>query len=140
MAKIPCQERSANYLAAFLTCRLFPLDKQPGVKPIRIGEVLRRVIGKIVMKLLRKYVLKGTGSLRLCAGQDAVSEAAIHAVYYMFNEDDTEAVLMIDASNAFNTTIRKAFLHNTKVLCPALALFINNCCSKLFMLLGITPL
>ena len=50
MAKIPCQERSANYLAAFLTCRLFPLDKQPGVKPIRIGEVLRRVIGKIVMK------------------------------------------------------------------------------------------
>ena len=40
----------------------------------------------------------------------------------MFNEDDTEAVLMIDASNAFNTTIRKAFLHNTKVLCPCLSL------------------
>ena len=129
MAKRLCQERSANYLAAFLACRLIPLDKQPGVRPIGIGEVLRRVIGKIVMKLLRKDILKATGSLQLCAGQDAGSEAAIHAVYDMFNEDDTEAVLMVDASNAFNSINREAFLHNTKVLCPALATFINNCYS-----------
>ena len=77
------------------------------------------------MKLLRKYILKATGSLQLCAGQDAGSEAAIHAVY-MFDEDNTEAVLMVDASNAFNSINREAFLHNTKVLCPALATFINN--------------
>ena len=64
MAKRQCQERSTNYLAAFLACRLIPLDKQPGVRPIRIGEVLRRVIGKIVMKLPRKDILKATGSLR----------------------------------------------------------------------------
>ena len=47
----------------------------------------------------------------------------------MFNEGDTEAVLMVDASNAFNSINREAFLHNTKVLCPALATFINNCYS-----------
>ena len=126
MAKRLCQERSANYLAAFLACRLIPLDKQPGVRPIGIGEVLRRVIGKIVMKLLRKDILKATGSLQLCAGQDAGSEAAIHAVYDMFNEDDTEAVLMVDASNAFNSINRcfqfyQAFLNNTKVLCSGIS-------------------
>ena len=44
----------------------------------------------------------------------------------MFNEDDTEAVLMVDASNAFNSINREAFLYNTKVLCPALATFISN--------------
>ena len=44
----------------------------------------------------------------------------------MFNEYDTEAVLMVDASNAFNSINREAFLHNTKVLCPTLATFINN--------------
>ena len=71
MAKILCQERRANYLAAFLACRLIPLDKQPGVTPIEIGEVLRRAIGKIVMKLLRKDILKARGSLQHCAGQDA---------------------------------------------------------------------
>ena len=44
----------------------------------------------------------------------------------MFNEDDIEAVLMVDALNVFNSINREAFLHNTKVLCPALAIFINK--------------
>ena len=109
MAKRLCQERSANYLATFLACRLISLDKQPDVRPIGIGEVLKRVIGKIVMKHLGKDILKATGSLQLCAGQDTGSEAAIHTVYDMFNEDATEAVLMVDASNAFSPINRKAF-------------------------------
>ena len=123
------QERSANYFAAFLACRLIGLDKQLGVRPVGIGEVLRGVIGKVVIKLLRKDILKATGSLQLCTGQDAGSEAAICAVYDMFNEDDTEAVLMIHTSNAFNSINREAFLHSTKVLSPALATFISNCYS-----------
>ena len=86
MAKRLCQERSANYLAASLTCRLIPLDKQPGVRPTRIVEVLRRMIGKIMIK----DILKATESLQLCTGQDPGSEAKFHAVYDMFNEDDNE--------------------------------------------------
>ena len=48
---------------------------------------------------------------------------------YMLSEDDTEVILMIDASNAFNSINREACLHNTKVLCPTLVKFINNCYS-----------
>ena len=80
-------------------------------------------MGKIVMKL---PMLNATGSLQLCAGQDAGSEAAIHAVYDMLNEYDTEAVLMVDASNAFNSINREGFLHNANVFCLALATFIDN--------------
>ena len=49
-------------------------------------------------------------------------------VYDMFTDDDTEAMLMVvDASNTFNSINREAFLHNAKVLCPALDTFIKNC-------------
>ena len=81
------------------------------------------------MKLLKRDVLKATGSLQLCAGQDAGCEAAIHSVYDMFNAKNTEAVLMVDASNTFNSINREAFLHNTKIICPSLSTYINNCYS-----------
>ena len=38
MAKRICHERNANCLAAFLACRLIPLDKQQGVRTIVFGE------------------------------------------------------------------------------------------------------
>ena len=36
----------ANTLEAFLSCRLIPLDKNPGLRPIGVGEVLRRILEK----------------------------------------------------------------------------------------------
>ena len=94
MTKRLCRDNAVKHLEAFLACRLIPLDKQPGARPIGIGEILRRAFGKIVMKLLKRDVLKATGSLQLCAEQDAGGEVAIHAVYEMFYKESTEVVLM----------------------------------------------
>ena len=101
------------------------LGKLPGVRPMGIGGTLRRVIRKTAMKLVKRDVLKSTESIQLSAGQDAGSEAAIHAVYEIFNKKSTEAVLMVDASNAFNTINGEAFLHNTKI--PSISTYISNC-------------
>ena len=62
--------------------RLIPLDKGEGaVRPIGVGEVLRRICGKCVMSVVKKDVVDASGSLQLCAGQKSGSEAAIHAMH-----------------------------------------------------------
>ena len=76
-------------------------------------------------------VIKGdiqdaAGTLQLCAGQISGSEAAVHAVRSAFEDDDTEAVLLVDATNAFNSLNRKIALHNIRSLCPALSTILIN--------------
>ena len=39
------------YLKAFTACRLVPLNKKPGVRPVGIGEVLRYIVGKALTKV-----------------------------------------------------------------------------------------
>ena len=45
----------------------------------------------------------------------------------IFNDDNTEGILVIDAENAFNSINRKAMLHNLKFICPVIAIYISNC-------------
>ena len=44
-----------QHLNELLACRLIPLDKKPGVRPIGIGEILHRIIGKCVMLTLKRH-------------------------------------------------------------------------------------
>ena len=39
-----------NALKELLACRLIPLDKNSGIRPIGIGEILRRIIGRAVLR------------------------------------------------------------------------------------------
>ena len=99
-------------LSAFVACRLIALDKCPGVRPIGVGEVVRRIVGKAILATVMMDILETAGPLQLCAGQDAGCEAAIHAMRSVFSEEGTEAVLLLDASNALNSLNRKVALHN----------------------------
>ncbi len=66
------------------------------------------------------------GPFQLCAGQGGGCEAAVHAMGNIFHGPETEAVLLVDASNAFNSINRKAALHNMSIACPSIAQMLIN--------------
>lgn len=50
----------------------------------------------------------------------------MHAVDLLFKQEETEAILLVDATNAFNSLNRLAALHNICRLCPSLATALIN--------------
>ena len=90
-----------NHLQAYIAGRLIPLDKNPGVRPIGVGEVLRRIIGKAITNVLKPDLIRSTSPIQVCGGLAGGVEAAIHACRQMYEDDDTEGILLVDAENAF---------------------------------------
>ena len=54
----------------------------------------------------------------------------------MFEDEEMEAILLVDASNAFNALNRKVALHNIQYTCPEMSTFMRNlyqCDDELFL-------
>ena len=124
--KICIIENQLASLEAFLACRLIPLDKNPGLRPIGIGGVLRRIAGKGVVTYFRTKIVTSVGSLQVCDEQEAGYESIIRAMHAIHEDETCEAVLPVDASNAFNSINRNVFLHNVTIICPAFTIYVKN--------------
>ena len=122
--KICSVKNQSSNLEAFLACRLIPLDKNSGLWAIGVGEVLRRITGKAVVTHIRTNIITLVGSLQVCAGQEAGCDSIIHVMCVI---QTCEAVLLVDASNAFNLINRNVFLYNVTMICPAIAIYVKNC-------------
>ena len=79
---------SPDILSPFLACRLIALDKSPGVRPIGVCEVVRRIMAKAALYIIRDDIQVAAGPHQLCAGQIAGTEAAVHAARSVFDNDD----------------------------------------------------
>ena len=128
LTKSLCRDEiKPHLLQEFLAGRLIPLQKNPsGIRPIGVGEVLRRIIAKAVTRFLKQDIQTAGGTLQTCTGIESGIEAAIHAMKSIFDEQQTEGTLLIDATNAFNSLNRGVALHNIKVLCPTFHRFLAN--------------
>ncbi len=84
---------------ALMSSRLIVLDKCPGVRPVGVGETLRRIVGKVICLVTRLDAEKVCGATQLCAGVVAGIEGAVHALSELFDDfgNDGWGVLMIDA-------------------------------------------
>uniref|UniRef100_A0A0G4I6N4 Uncharacterized protein n=1 Tax=Chromera velia CCMP2878 TaxID=1169474 RepID=A0A0G4I6N4_9ALVE len=69
-----------DQVKALMACRLVALDKCPGVCPVGIGEAIRRLLGKAVMKETREELQEACGANQLCSGLMGGLEGGIHAV------------------------------------------------------------
>ena len=127
--KLCTQYLDPSTLQAYLNNRLVPLDKNPGVRPVGIGEVERRGIGKAVLSVLTKEVIEAAGVDQMCTGQPAACEAVIHAMKRCFEDEAADGLLLVDADNAFNRLKRRLALLNIRHLCPPLSVIniLINC-------------
>ena len=63
---------------ALMACCLMALDKRPRVRPVGIGETLRRALAKLVMRAAGDQAKTEFGNLQLCAGLEVGIEGATH--------------------------------------------------------------
>ena len=101
-----------------VSCRHIALDKNSGVCPIGVGEVVRRIIAKAILSIIGPDIQHAAGPLQLCA--------AIHSMRSIFDDEKSEGFLLVDASNAFNSLNRAVALQNTQYTCPAFSTILIN--------------
>ena len=110
----------------FIACRLIPLSKNPGVRPIGICDTLRRIMAKAILNVIGAEIQAVAGSSQLCARQRSGCEAAVHAMTELFNNEQVEGLLLVDVHNAFNSLNQAVMLQNIQVTCPSLAVPVIN--------------
>lgn len=73
-------------------------------------------MAKAILTVTRMDIQEAPGSIQLCAGQISGIECMLSAdsVCSFFQRDETEAILLVDASTAFNSA-----LCNIRRLCPS---------------------
>ena len=88
------------------------------MRPIGIGEVIRRIIGRSITECIKTdHKLLGS-NYQLCLGQKCRIEYAIHALRDAYQKDENQGILLIDAENAFNSLNRELALKNVANFCP----------------------
>ena len=120
------EDLDSGDLMAFTASRLIALNKSPGVRPIAVGEAFRRLIGKAVMTVVERDAMHVTAPIQLCVGVPSACEASVHAMAELYERTETQAILLVDAQNAFNSFNRQAALQNIPILCPAVGRMFRN--------------
>ena len=86
-----------------------------------MGEVVCRILGKAISQVISPDLIDAAGSSQLCAGQGGGCEAAVHAVWNLFESPDCEGVLLVDAMNTINSLNCQTALRNILRICPSVA-------------------
>ena len=98
---------------ALMSGQLVVLDKQPGTRPVGVGETWRHLMAKCLLKVAGPEAKSACGTTQLTGGLEAGIEGAIHAMRLLLEEHRKEeywVFILIDARNALNEENRTAML------------------------------
>ena len=83
------------------------IAKYPGVRP---GETICHIVGRAISLILLAYIQDAAGAFQLCACHKCSCEAAVDGMHNIHS--GSNAVILVDASNAFNRLNRQITFHN----------------------------
>ena len=119
-----CARRSQKYATLWPQKRLLRILAAPmqavriiahsrtvgGIRPIEIGDIMRREITKTLAKVIKDDVKIATGAIQ-CAGLPGACESAIKATELAYQ--GRKSILILDAKSTFNCLSRSETLFST---------------------------
>ena len=107
------------------SARRFALGKDnKKIRPIAVGDVLRRLTGKVLLKKYENAAREILAPEQIGIALPGATESFIHAVRaWARSRSNGEALLKIDFKNAFNSLSRKFMLLAVKEFMPDLLPF-----------------
>ena len=131
LAQGSAPEELATHLAG---AKLLALKKpKGGVRPVAIGEVMRRIVGKCLCATIKEEAQEFFEPLQVGVACKLGVDAAVHTCRKWANlhkHSQNKVMLKIDFSNAFNTISRESVLSKVRTTFPELARWVTWCYAK----------
>ena len=94
--------------------RLVGFDKIPGVRPLRIGDIIRRLVAKCGLAVAGQEAMRACGTDTICTRLEAWIEGGIHFIHQLQNKNlqdqDPWGMFLIDAHNTCNKSNKMMML------------------------------
>ena len=129
---------SSECMAVITAARLVPIGKPSGgLRPIAVGDVLRRLAGKLLMDVIMAKTTEYLQPEQVGVQVPNAAETAARKIR-LWAEDakPDEVLLQVDMCNAFGTVDRQEMLAEVKNHCPCLFPYAAAFCRNANILLG----
>lgn len=118
----------------FFGATLTALKKKNGIRPIAVGNTLRRLAAKIQGIRIKPELSEKLNPIQLGFGTPGEAEAAVHATRKFLEAQSPKILVKLDFKNAFNTINRNLVLHSVKEELPLALNYVKQCYEKPYFL------
>ena len=130
--RIVCNQIPECIRPVLLGANITALNKKNGgIRPIAVGETLRRIACKCVMRQVEPTLVSILTPHQLGCGVRAGVDAAVHSTRDTFSSaSDSQIFLKLDIRNAFNTMRRDHIAECLRKYAPSLLITFVSCYSE----------